>query len=56
MYSAPEADLVRHLVSAASYEGVTMIDKAFRSEKEKRERDRERERQKYCHLISLGAI
>jgi hypothetical protein len=41
----PETDLVRHLVFAASYEGVKMIDTPLRSEK-KRERDREGERER----------
>lgn len=39
----PEADLVRHLVFAASYEGVKMIDTPLRSER-KSEKDRESER------------
>jgi hypothetical protein len=41
----PEADLVRHLVFAASYEGVKMIDTLLRSERKGgKEREGERER------------
>lgn len=48
-----EADLVRHLVSAAGYEGVKMINTPFRRTMSEREISIATTD---CHPLSLGAL